>query len=519
MSSARLIATALLFSFCITITFLCVLAWRKRASSGASAIYLALSGLCAAIYNFGYAMEINAVSQASLFFWIRFQHIGIQFIVPFWLLFSLFITAKNRGLRPWLIGLVFLVPTAGFIAAQTLGGLNLLHPNAHMAAGVALSPFVYDRTWPLYAITLVQSAYLAVSLGFFIRALIRGVPFPRSQATIYVVGSIAPWISSLLYNFGFSPNNIDLSPFALGLSISLFVAGFLKIGILDISPLARDLIFEGMQDGVMVMDVQGRLADMNRAMRSVFPGIDIKEPLAEARMSNTASPELLHLFTCPDSGEMEYQSEPKGGSPIFHVTATPLKNRSGKVLGKLVNFHDVSDLKELQRKFEFLASHDVLTGLYNRRYLNEVLAKEIEKANREQGALSLIMLDLDHFKQVNDLYGHEAGDKVLGAVGAICAHQVGRAGRRYTVGRFGGEEILMILPGAPLVEAYEVAEKTRKSLEGLRLRHEGFDIRITASFGVAGLKSGCDNLKDLLIAADRALYRAKASGRNATVLH
>jgi len=199
----------------------------------------------------------------------------------------------------------------------------------------------------------VQSAYLAVSLGLFIRALIRGIPFPRSQAAIYVVGSIAPWISSLLYNFGFSPNNIDLSPFALGLSISLFVAGFLKIGILDISPLARDLIFEGMQDGVMVMDVQGRLADMNRAMRSVFPGIDIKEPLAEARMWDKVSPELLRLFTCPDSGEMEYQSEPKEGSPIFHVTATPLKNRSGKVLGKLVNFHDVSDLKELQRKFEF----------------------------------------------------------------------------------------------------------------------------------------------------------------------
>jgi diguanylate cyclase (GGDEF)-like protein len=516
MSSARLIATTLLFSFCITIIFLCILAWRKRASSGASAIYLALSGLCAAIYNFGYAMEINANTQSSLFFWVRFQHIGIQYIVPFWLLFALYITSKNRHLKPWLIGLVFLAPTASLVAAQTLGGLNVIHPNAHMAVGVALSPFVYDRTWALYAITLMQSFYLAISLGLFIRALVRGHPFPRSQAAIYVVGSTAPWISSILYNFGFSPNNIDLSPFALGLSIALFVAGFLRVGILDISPLARDIIFEGMQDGVMVMDVQGRLADMNRAMRSVFPGIDVKEPFAEARMLKDISPEMLHIFTCPNSGEMEYQAKPEEGSPIFHVTSTPLKNRTGKILGKLVNFHDVSDLKELQRKFEFLASHDVLTGLYNRRYLNEALAKEIENAKKERKALSLILLDLDHFKQVNDLYGHEAGDKVLGAVGAICAHQVGE---KYTVGRFGGEEILIILPRATLVEAFEVAEKTRKSLEGLRLRNDGFDIRITASFGVAGLKPGCDSLKDLLIAADRAMYRAKESGRNTTVLH
>ncbi len=516
MYETRVVATALLFSFCVTILFLCILTLRKRSSAGLSAVYLAMCCLCAAIYNFGYAMEINASTQAALFFWVRFEHIGIQFIVPFWLLFSLHITDRNRRIKAWVVGLFFLIPTAGFLASQTLGGLNLFHPNARMAAGQALSAFVYDRTWPLYFITISQSIYLAVSLGLFIHALIRGKPFPRIQAIIYVIGCIVPWASSLAYNFGLSPYNIDLSPFALGLSIALFVAGFLKIGILDISPLARDLIFEGMTDGVLVLDAQGRLTDMNQAVQSVFPGIDMKESVAETWIINKSPPELLRLLSSSKPGEMEYQPEPGQTSPIYHVTATPLKDKSGKALGKLVNFHDVSDLKELQRNLEFLASHDVLTGLHNRRYLNEVLASEIEKANRNRGVLSLILLDLDHFKRVNDLYGHEAGDRVLEAVGAICAHQAGEA---YTVGRFGGEEILMILPKASLVEAFEVAERTRKSLEGLRLRYEGLDIRITASFGVAGLKPGCDTLKELLIAADRALYKAKDAGRNATVLY
>ncbi|MDD3981521.1 MAG: diguanylate cyclase [Spirochaetales bacterium] len=516
MYETRIIATSLLFTFCVTIVFLCILALRKRASAGLSAIYLAMCGLCAAIYNFGYAMEINASTQAALFFWVRFQHIGIQFIVPFWLLFSLHITEKNRRISAWVVGLFFLIPTGAFFASQTLGGLNLIHQNARMASGEALSSFVYDRTWPLFSITLMQSAYLAVSLGLFINALVRGKPFPRIQAIIYVIGCTVPWISSLAYNFGFSPYNIDLSPFALGLSIALFVAGFLKIGILDISPLARDLIFEGMKDGVLVMDAQGRLTDMNRAVQSVFPGIDTKEPLAEAWIIKKSPPELLRILSCPHPAEMEYQPVSGPISPIFHVTSTPLEDKSGKVLGKLVNFHDVSDLKELQRNFEFLASHDVLTGLHNRRYLNEVLAKEIEKANKVRGVLSLFLLDLDHSKRVNDLYGHEAGDKILEAVGAICAHQ---AKGSYIVGRFGGEEILMILPGASLVEAFEVAERTRKSIEGLRLRYEGLDIRITASFGVAGLKPGCDTLKELLIAADRALYKAKDVGRNATILY
>ncbi len=513
MIDARLVATSLLFCFCITILFLCILAWRKRSSAGASAVYLSLSAICAAIYNLGYALEINSLSESALFFWVRFQHLGIQFILPFWLLFSLHITGRARKLKLWTVGLIFLVPVIGFAASQTLGGHNILHPNARLMEGIGFSSFVYDRSWLLYLIVAVQSLYLTISLAVFVVALVRGNPFPRIQAIIYIAGSILPWTTSILYNFAILPYNIDLSPFAMGLSIALFVAGFLRIGILDISPLARDLIFEGMQDGVLVMDTQGQLMDMNHSMSSVLPNFHGKETADKARILKDSPPELKQFLEKSGSGEMEYQGQGAKDSPIFHVTATPLRDRFGKDLGKLINFHDVSEMKELQRKLEFMATHDVLTGLHNRRYLNEVLEMEIERALSEGSNLSLVMLDLDHFKLVNDVYGHEAGDKVLEAVGAICRHQAGESNK---VGRFGGEEFLMILPGASLDQAFEAAERTRKSIDGLRLHYEGKEIRITSSFGVACLKPGNDTLKDLLIAADTALYKAKASGRNKT---
>ena len=185
MSSARLMATALL-SFCITITFLCILAWRKRifgASGDLSRAERTLRGDLQFRLRDGNKRRLPGLPFSARFL----LDIGIQFIVPFWLLFSLFITTMNRDLRPWLIGL-FSAPTAGFFASQTLHGSTCSIPTP-MAAGTRHRPLPRSH-WPLYTITGAERLF-GGEPGVFIRALIRGIPF-RSQAAIYVVGSIAP---------------------------------------------------------------------------------------------------------------------------------------------------------------------------------------------------------------------------------------------------------------------------------------------------------------------------------------
>lgn len=155
---------------------------------------------------------------------------------------------------------------------------------------------------------------------------------------------------------------------------------------------------------------------------------------------------------------------------------------------------------------------DPLTGLFNRRYLEETLVRELSRAERERSTIGVIVVDVDHFKRFNDLHGHQAGDSVLHDVG--CALSAGL--RRSDVPcRYGGEEFVLILPGASLAQAAERAETLRVAISRLQVSHGGTPLEaITASFGVAAYPEHGDEAKRLVGSADRALYVAKASGRN-----
>ena len=163
---------------------------------------------------------------------------------------------------------------------------------------------------------------------------------------------------------------------------------------------------------------------------------------------------------------------------------------------------------------QVLATSDDLTGLANRRRLDEVLAAESARANRYGQSLGLAMIDIDQFKDYNDHYGHQAGDECLRRVAGTIAAAAKRAGD--LAARYGGEEFVLILPDADAAAAQSVAEDLRKAIEALDLHHvRAPSGRVTVSIGVAAL--GSDGLKDpeaLLHAADAALYRAKHGGRN-----
>jgi diguanylate cyclase (GGDEF)-like protein/PAS domain S-box-containing protein len=155
---------------------------------------------------------------------------------------------------------------------------------------------------------------------------------------------------------------------------------------------------------------------------------------------------------------------------------------------------------------------DTLTGLYNRRYLEEMLDREIRRAARAEQSLGILLLDLDHFKSFNDTYGHAAGDAVLRQTATFVARSV-RA--EDTVCRFGGEEFVVILPTASLVGAQARAESIRSKLRDLTVLHQGQSLgMITASVGVSAFPLHGTSPRELLAAADAALYRAKREGRD-----
>ncbi|MEQ8334297.1 diguanylate cyclase [Nisaea sp.] len=167
-------------------------------------------------------------------------------------------------------------------------------------------------------------------------------------------------------------------------------------------------------------------------------------------------------------------------------------------------------LAEKVRELEVLAVTDPLTGLYNRIKLDEEIGREIDRALRYGNAFGVIMMDIDHFKQVNDMFGHQTGDRVLEEVARVLTET-----SRPTdiVGRWGGEEFLVVCPETDMPGLTAKAERFRRALEAYTFPGVG---QKTSSFGIAAYQPGQD-AKDLLSRADAALYRAKESGRNRVV--
>lgn len=163
-------------------------------------------------------------------------------------------------------------------------------------------------------------------------------------------------------------------------------------------------------------------------------------------------------------------------------------------------------------RMEQLATHDELTGLLNRRALMALLQREVAHSRRLSTPLALLMIDLDHFKSINDTHGHAMGDSVLRGVGAILRERVRVSD---SAGRYGGEEFCVVLPGANAQGACLLADELRIAIAGAAYAAAGAQVTATASFGVAACAGAAvSDAEQLLHQADRALYQAKAAGRN-----
>ena len=174
----------------------------------------------------------------------------------------------------------------------------------------------------------------------------------------------------------------------------------------------------------------------------------------------------------------------------------------------------LQEIERLQSALREQAIRDGLTRLYNRRYLDETLEREVARARREGNPLSLVMMDIDHFKDVNDTYGHQVGDEVLRLLASTLLADI----RTEDVAcRYGGEEFLILLPNMPLAAALERAENWRAEVAALQVRYGGFQLQFTVSLGVASYPEHGKTPDDLTRCADQALYRAKAEGRNRVV--
>lgn len=205
-----------------------------------------------------------------------------------------------------------------------------------------------------------------------------------------------------------------------------------------------------------------------------------------------------------------------------NVTLFPLASLSGEVEQICVVVYDVTDEAISKQRFakaneqlKLMSRVDGLTGLFNRRFWEEKCVEEYKRCRRTERVSSLIILDIDHFKQVNDNYGHPAGDQVIKSVADIIRKAIRETD---LAGRYGGEEYTVILPDTNSASARFVAERIRKMAEKLTVQYEGLEINFTISAGIAEFNPSFSDHVNWLDKADKGLYEAKQNGRNQVII-
>lgn len=224
----------------------------------------------------------------------------------------------------------------------------------------------------------------------------------------------------------------------------------------------------------------------------------------------TASTEKEHLLQAFEKGAMDYITKPFYAPELLARVRTHLELRyARKELKKLLN-----EQKEFIQELERLATTDSLTGVFNRRHLFTLAEQELNRALRYNSSFSVLVLDIDCFKQINDTYGHAVGDHALSVIAKTilnCLRTVD------FFGRFGGEEFVAFLPETDIDAALLAAERIRENVEKTAISTPGKQIFITISIGVAAYKLGDETVDAIVQRADQALYQAKHQGRNRVV--
>jgi diguanylate cyclase (GGDEF)-like protein len=273
--------------------------------------------------------------------------------------------------------------------------------------------------------------------------------------------------------------------------------------------------------GIILLDANLRPQFVNRAFMEMWHLTD------EVAVAKADFKELMRLVVSKQSRPMppakfeEFIEKRTQRIREGHEDLRDWRIDDGKVIrvttkclpdgGRMLVYADVTDLVQQADKLKELATVDGMTGLFNRRHFFSLAEIEWGRYQRHRRSMSLLMLDIDQFKSINDQYGHDAGDRVIVQIAEICRQEKRKSD---VVARFGGEEFLLLLPETTLADARLVAERLRHQVEASVLPLASHAIKATVSIGVAQATPGMDTIFALIRTADNAMYAAKNAGRN-----
>ncbi|TVY12003.1 histidine kinase N-terminal 7TM domain-containing diguanylate cyclase [Paenibacillus cremeus] len=491
---------------------------------------------------------ISTVNSRELqLFFLKAAFVDLSMVAIGWLAFTIFLTGHSAFLRSRASLLIY-IP----VLLAAIGIMLNPHGLFALPSPTDVSRRIYG---PIFWMTVVfLFGYIAASVMIISRALKSDLTSRSKKAIKQVLYGISILsllaLLDILLNVVFSawlPIIPGLTSLGIFMSVTLFVISLHRDKVLDIAIIAHKDIVNMIQQGIMVLDENEIIMDMNKSLRSqvglkISDRFDMHAFLSRAYVAEGLDSFLEHYQRYPmTKGKLEFVYDPlKQHCMTIHVSPVIVH---GERIGRIVTFEDVSEIyhlleksslqnqalreqnKSLTRirdelsqtnaKLEQLAVIDSLTGCYNRHYLTQRLEHEVLKNQSQRIPFALLLLDIDRFKVVNDQYGHLVGDAVIcSTVNVILQALLPQD----IVARYGGEELLIYLPQADEGDADVLAERLRSSIEAneIEVGEDGATLSVTVSMGMLSIEPSGEMpalyLKDLLAAATRRSIKRNGRG-------
>jgi len=502
-----------------------VAGWPRRKINGG--VFFICFCIAVTVWLIASATESFVIDQNSKILWSQISYIGFVQAYPFLFLFILNYI-RQRKIPNWMIISIMTIPllTLLIVWIKPLQGWVW---TGFTQGSREYNVLIYHHGFWFWVHTIYLYLLLIGGIYMLIKAYIKATGPFRRQLLIIIVGLWFPVITGTTYAFGLVPiKGMDITPTGLAFTGAFMAWALLRYQLLDLLPVARATLIEQLQDGVIILDSESRIADINLAGQKLL-GWDPK--LTKGKEVSLFFPDLQKVFlTTSESIRREFPL-PDSPGVILEIQSSPLLDNQKNEVGKLLVLRDVtsrnkaeSDLqqaneqlkkqllrnKQLQKKLEQQAFHDSLTGLFNRR-IDEILEKEFARAKRENKPISLAMIDIDHFKMINDKHGHQAGDFILKSFSKFITRKIRLDDY---AARFGGDEIMLVFPGMSKDDAVKKAESIRKAFSEISFGSVIKNETATISIGVAAFPQNGKTIDEVIRSADWSLYAAKEEGRN-----
>jgi len=459
------------------------------------------------LYLFGYLLELTSTNAEEAYTGVKVLYVGASFVATF----AFFFVADFCDIKIHPIFVKAPLVMLSFVMAITMATTKFHH--------LVYVDYSFDSTYfnnliftpgPLYSvINTYPAACLVLAMVVLLFQLKKWKAKYRKQILVFIMCIAIPFMADGIYHIsivtGINVYHIYFTPISLAIMSLFLYLGVIRFNIFEIISMATVTAMEHIREGFILVDEQNNYLSSNPAAVKILPEIT-KLAKGESVFSVIYWP---HELDAMKSEQIEFTTLDEG-LKYFRASVSPVFSKNNALIAKIILIGEVTDSVNLMKELENAAYIDALTGIYNRKHFYELANADIERALRLNQSIYTAMLDLDFFKNVNDTYGHTAGDMVLKTTAGVIRQTI----RTYDLlCRYGGEEFVLLITDLDAPEAFNLMERIRENMEITTTCYEGLEIRITCSIGLAKFIEA-DTLETSIKKSDEALYVAKNSGRN-----